>query len=221
MEPRIDRCLLLFSGGRDSTLAALRLAKRVSSLTLLTVTSDHLIGIHAVKARLEELASHLPNDTEWLNVARNPIVGIGPADVTCLPCHHLYVSIGVKYAHAQGIGTMAMGYAGYQSHWPEQTPAATAILGSVLGEQGIQLLLPVYDVMSKEAAEAELAAHGLTVTAQEQKCLRQLKSSALDERALSAELDGWEKSLRRTLAGPEAIAATLVSQVAIGRERPS
>ncbi|HVB80636.1 MAG TPA: hypothetical protein VNE82_11915, partial [Candidatus Binataceae bacterium] len=41
--PQTERaCVLMFSGGRDSTLAALRLSKESTSLTLVTVTSDHL-----------------------------------------------------------------------------------------------------------------------------------------------------------------------------------
>jgi predicted subunit of tRNA(5-methylaminomethyl-2-thiouridylate) methyltransferase len=61
-------CLLMFSGGRDSTIAAVRLAKRFTDLTLVTVSSDHLVGISAVKRRIEQIKPHLSSESEWLQV---------------------------------------------------------------------------------------------------------------------------------------------------------
>ena len=58
----------MFSGGRDSTLAAIRLSQQFDRLLLATITSDHLVGIDSVRRRLTELAPLLPPGSEWLHV---------------------------------------------------------------------------------------------------------------------------------------------------------
>src|SRR5438552_11850009 len=55
-----EACLLMFSGGRDSTLAALRLHHGRVPLRLVTVTSSHLTGINLVRRRLSELSKIPP-----------------------------------------------------------------------------------------------------------------------------------------------------------------
>jgi PP-loop superfamily ATP-utilizing enzyme len=60
-------CILMFSGGRDSTLAAIRLAQEWEKLVLVTVTTEHLVGLGSVIKRLEELKLHLPGNTEWIS----------------------------------------------------------------------------------------------------------------------------------------------------------
>ena len=67
-----EACLLMFSGGRDSTLAALRLHHGRVPLRLVTVTSSHLTGINLVRRRLSELSKILPATTPWLNI-RQPV----------------------------------------------------------------------------------------------------------------------------------------------------
>jgi PP-loop superfamily ATP-utilizing enzyme len=59
----LDACLLMFSGGRDSTLAAVRMTRRGSPLILVTVSSSHLVGIDRVRRRLGELARIIPIET--------------------------------------------------------------------------------------------------------------------------------------------------------------
>jgi predicted subunit of tRNA(5-methylaminomethyl-2-thiouridylate) methyltransferase len=61
-------CVLMFSGGRDSSIAAVRLARAGRAPALVTISSDHLLGIGNVKRRLAELAVHLPAPTRWLRI---------------------------------------------------------------------------------------------------------------------------------------------------------
>jgi hypothetical protein len=114
----------MFSGGRDSTLAALRLHRSATPLSLVTVTSSHLIGLNLVRRRLSELSKVLPETTPWLNV-RQPVdlkTDTSFYEQTCLPCHHAYVVVSGAIAALTGIRSLAFGYAGYQNNWPEQTP---------------------------------------------------------------------------------------------------
>ena len=50
-----EKCLLLFSGGRDSTVSAVLLSNEFDSINLITIKSVHLYGLKDVYKRLEEL----------------------------------------------------------------------------------------------------------------------------------------------------------------------
>jgi len=117
-----ETCVLMFSGGRDSTLAALRLIDNGYNPTLVTISSDHLFGIEAVRHRLQEMKPFLPGETVWLTIRQPRDLKVDTTfyEQTCLPCHHAYAVTGAKVALAMGSRGLAFGYAGYQNTWPEQ-----------------------------------------------------------------------------------------------------
>lgn len=212
------QCVLMFSGGRDSTLAAMRLLQRGMSLTLITITSDHLHGINAVKQRLKELKSNFPQNTEWILIRQ-------PAELhtdtsfykqTCLSCHHAYVVVAGVIAKALGISRLAFGYAGYQNDWPEQTPLAVSRLGQVLAESGISLLLPVYDLPSRSIADDELAAFGLSRGALEQKCSRQVSNVVLRGGELDQQIDLWVAAIKESISKIDLINTSVIEKIKIG-----
>jgi hypothetical protein len=138
-------------------------------------------GISFVKRRLYELSTILPPDTPWIRV-RQPVelrTDTSFYQQTCLPCHHAYVVVSGALTTMTQTRRIAFGYAGYQSHWPEQTPFAVQRLRAVLGRHGISLELPVYDLSSREAAIAELDANGICTESLEQKCVRQVTNVTL------------------------------------------
>jgi hypothetical protein len=190
-------CTLLFSGGRDSTLSAARLAQQGDDVVLVTVTSRHLTGISAVHERLRELKRLLPATTRWLQI-RQPEV---PARTeilrapTCLPCHRSYAAIGAAVAKHYSSIALAFGYARYQGEWAEQTPYAVDQLRNVLEQYGLKLVTPVYDVSSREQAVHEFQALGLSAAALEQKCLQQQFNVALSPEHLKVEIDRWARAL--------------------------
>lgn len=190
-------CTLLFSGGRDSTLSAVRLARQGGEVMLVTVTSAHLTGIDAVRERLGELKRLLPATTRWLQI-RQPQVAAG-TDIlrapTCLPCHRSYAAIGAAVAKQYSSPALAFGYTRYQADWAEQTPYAVDQLRDVLGRFGLTLLTPVYDVSSKEQAVSELQTLGMSAAALEQKCLQQQFNAALPTQQLKQEIDRWAEAL--------------------------
>jgi hypothetical protein len=192
-----EQTILMFSGGRDSTLAALRMAVTGEQNLLVTVSSAHLIGIERVRARLRELLPHLGPSTRWCRVIQPTDLrtDVSFYDRTCLPCHHAYVVVSGVLARALGASRLAFGYTGYQREWPEQTPLAVARLRSVLDRHGIALELPVYNVLTKDAANAELCAHGLSIEALEQKCLRQISNVRLTDERLQQQIALWESAI--------------------------
>ena len=211
-------CLLMFSGGRDSTLAAVRLHRAGTRMALVTVTSGHLVGIDRVKRRLGELAASLPPDTPWIQV-RQPVdlrTDTSFYEQTCLPCHHAYVVVSATIAAAAAARRLAFGYAGYQSDWPEQTPLAVSRLRRVLAGHGIRLELPVYDLPSREAALAELASLGMSGEALEQKCLRQVTNIALTDERLGQQVDLWERAIDRSMAALPGIEMEVLDRATLG-----
>jgi hypothetical protein len=203
MGMRVDKgCVLLFSGGRDSTLAALRLAEQGWSITLLTLTSPHLVGIESVRTRVKELTDLLGPSTEWVHVAVSPRpdrISLNELQ-TCLPCHHAYLSVAVSLADHKLVHAVATGYSGYQAHWLEQTPYAIERLREVLGGHGKELLLPVGDLISKDQAIRELQERGVSDCALEQKCLQQQTNAhGASQAQQNAQIDRWAAELDDTL----------------------
>jgi hypothetical protein len=204
--------VVMFSGGRDSTLAAMRLHLLGVPVTLVTVTSTHLVAIESVRRRLTELLQHLPGDTRWLLVQHPEELRTDTSfyEQTCLPCHHAYVVASAALAGWLGARRLAFGYAGYQMDWPEQTPLAVARLADVLTRYDIKLELPVYDITSRAAAMAELEGFGLSPDSLEQKCLRQVTNVALPEARLRQQIELWEAAIDRSMQALDMIQVEVI-----------
>jgi len=213
-----DGCVLMFSGGRDSSIAALRLAHTGRPPTLVTITSDHLLGIEKVKQRLVELASYLPATTRWLRIAQPEDLATDTSfyEQTCLPCHHAYVVVAAAVARSMKAQRLAFGYTGYQSDWPEQTPLAVSKLRAVLADYGIELELPVADLASREQARRALEVFGLSPSSLEQKCSRQVTNVALDDTLLRAQISLWEGAIRRSMDELDRIPAAIMEEAILG-----
>jgi hypothetical protein len=204
----------MFSGGRDSTLAALRMATDGAPMALVTVTSGHLVGIERVKTRLRELAPLLPPETSWLQVRQPTELRTDTSfyETTCLPCHHAYVVVSGAVARLFGATRLAFGYVTYQQGWPEQTPLAINRLRNVLAYHEITLELPVYDVPAKEHIIAELAAYGLSTFALEQKCLQQIKNVELSEERLEQQVKLWEQAIDQSMCKLDEISIDVMEE---------
>lgn len=198
---RAGDCVLMFSGGRDSTLAAIKLYEKGIRPLLVTVTSDHLIGYDAVAARLKELKRILPSDLLQIHLSQPKNLQVDQKFYfrTCLPCQHAYVVVAASVAKRFKIEKIALGYSKYQGAWPEQTPLATTALSRVIAVHGLQLLLPAYEFDSKAEVKAMLTSYGLSDAALEQKCLRQVHNVELDAEHLKQQIDGWERAIATSL----------------------
>jgi hypothetical protein len=124
---------------------------------------------------------------------------------TCLPCHHAYVVAGAVIAAKAGVRSLGFGYASYQNAWPEQTPLAIERLRGVLGRYGIQLILPVYDLPSRDRAVEELKSRRLNTEALEQKCAQQVTNVVLSGDRLTQQIDLWEQAINVSMDALNAI----------------
>ena len=210
-----DTCIHMFSGGRDSTLAAVRLTGSWEKLVLVTATAQDLKGLNRVKQRLVELKPYLPCNTEWLNIALPSSLSKNQHSrlTTCLSCHHSYLVIGAMVAESFGSSHLALGYTGYQSSWVEQTPYAIESLREIMSSIGLNIVLPVLDIVNKEKANEELRSYRLSEISLEQKCVRQLIDPNLQGDLLRLEVDQMAKQLIQVLANRNSMSLNIVDRI--------
>lgn len=197
-----DSSVLMFSGGRDSTLSAIRLARTGRRLILVTVTSQHLEGISAVKQRIVELRGYLSKGSRWISIPDTNInvpFLLNYSTRTCLPCFLKYTSIGVIIAKKFNINSLSFGFTHYQSGWPEQTPLAIEKFKKTLNQFGLNLDIPVYDLESKEKAIEELRTIGINSGALEQKCSRQIINEEIPLDIFEKAINEWAEALSLTI----------------------
>ena len=204
----------MFSGGRDSTLGAIRLANSGKRLVLVTVSSAHLKNISSVEKRLLELKPLLHGDTLWMHLDDSRLTAppLRLSQKTCLPCFLKYISLGVMVARQFHSSSLAFGFTTYQSAWPEQTPYAVNGLKRVLSECNIMLETPVYDLKTKDAAIDDLQAFGLSVSALEQKCSRQINNKEIASIKMQNAIDEWTKSLSYVISKNLSLNISKISQ---------
>ncbi|QPF92315.1 hypothetical protein [Bradyrhizobium commune] len=195
-------CAVMFSGGRDSTIAAARLSQAGTTTFLITISSGHLVGIQRVRQRIREMNAILPPSTRWLHVKQPMALKTDTSfyEKTCLPCHHSYVVASSVLAARLKIPNLAFGYASYQSSWPEQSPIAITRLSSILARHGIKLVLPAYDLISREEAEKTLQKLGLSSESLEQKCLQQVSNVSLSDDILRQQVDLWGSAIDASIS---------------------
>jgi hypothetical protein len=213
-----SRSVLMFSGGRDSSLGAVRMYEQGFAPILVTVSSWHLVGIERVRERVRELCRHLSRHLPWLVVRQPEELRTDTSfyEQTCLPCHHAYVVAGAAVAAKAGVNILAFGYAGYQNAWPEQTPLAIESLTATLRRHGIRLALPVYDLVSRDQAVAELKARRLSTEALEQKCIQQVNNVTLNTDRLKRQIELWEQAINASIVGLRAIEIEVIEATAAG-----
>lgn len=202
----------MFSGGRDSTLAALRLHASGFTPKLVTVTTSELYGSDQVRRRLEEL-DRLDIRFSWMHVRLTDFrADHDRFPDTCFTCQQAYLAAGASLASKCHISHLSLGYSGYQSSWPEQTPIAVSHLRDTLKDFGYVLHLPVYDVDSKQVVKEELKNWGASTKSLEQKCLIQIMAQPLAEEVLSTQVRRWCKELRQYLANPNLLNYSIIRE---------
>lgn len=197
------RCVLLFSGGRDSTLAALELASKYE-LVLLTLTGEHLVDFTSVIRRTRELQRLLPPNTEWF-LTDQVRQTADPSLRGCMSCQLTATTAAIQLAKRIGATAVATGFAGYQRNWIEQSPEAIDILRRTLADVGLHLELPSASLGSKQEAMTKLAMHGLNVDALEQKCIEQQLNPQLTDSERALALRSWATNLARSIIQPAAL----------------
>jgi len=167
--------ILLFSGGRDSTCAAMRLYEAARVPLLVTVVDTPAQSHDLTRQRVEELRSTMRREVCWLSIQAPkfyremlslPVVNAP----SCLDCFFVRLSVAVVIGKKHGLDTIAAGFTAYQSSWIEQSETAIQGISSFLAEYGICFRLPVRDLMTKDQAIALLENRGLASHPLEPRC---------------------------------------------------
>lgn len=167
--------LVLFSGGRDSSLAACLLGTRGRCVHLLTCNNGVCIGGDLSQHRYRELQTALGSRL----VGRTVVPSIGlfrrlalqniEADFARFGKNLIVLGSqlathteGIVFCLDNGIKSMAAGSTKYQSHFPEQMDVARDRLRSFCAEYGIDYVLPVGDYASEDEVKYGLLDYGVS-----------------------------------------------------------
>jgi hypothetical protein len=166
---------VLFSGGRDSTLAALLCHRAGSFLHLLSFDSGMGYGGELREVRIREFARVLgPASYIWhiipnYGLVREICFAAIERDISEDGCQQILlgeslamVARAIAYCLVHNIPTIVSGAAGYQQFYPEQQPEAMDFFGMLCAEFGLRLEAPVLTYNSEQAVKDELLMAGLS-----------------------------------------------------------
>ena len=159
--------VLCFSGGRDSSCAALKLIHAKRNPLLLTVIDSNFQSDIKTEQRVNELNTKVSFPFSWLSIRvpdfYNKIL-VTPVltSPSCFNCFMVKLSVAIIIAQKHSIDTIATGFTSYQASWVEQSPTAIEETKKFLDEYGLTLELPVWELQSKEDACKILSEHSIT-----------------------------------------------------------
>ena len=167
--------IVLFSGGRDSSLAACLLAASGRSVHLLTTFNGATIKGEVANYRYEELRTSfsdlitrrtiVPSFGLFRRIAletiesdfarfKTNLIPLGDA----LATH----TIAADFALEHNLSVIASGYAQYENAFPEQMPQVVALTRSFLQEYRITYLTPVYSYTHRNQVKQHLLEFGIS-----------------------------------------------------------
>jgi predicted subunit of tRNA(5-methylaminomethyl-2-thiouridylate) methyltransferase len=169
---------LLFSGGRDSSLAACLLAQADMKLHLLSMNNGAGVKADVSEYRYKELCEVFPEhivkrvtlptfglfrrvalaniEDDFAKYKKN-LIPLGDA----LASH----AEAVVYCSRNNLTAIASGYTTYEQDFPEQMPVAVQLTRSFLKEYGITYLTPVYEYASRLEVKYGLFDFGISIKA--------------------------------------------------------
>lgn len=168
--------VVLFSGGRDSTLVAADLLSAGKDVELLTFSTGLGFGPDLLKLRIEEMSNKYAGQAE-LRVRHQHVEGLvrqfalRSIEIDMLTdgvnLVHLGESLALLVAAARrckevGTSSIFAGYVAYQAHLPEQRPATIRWANEVLLDFGLSLSTPLDTVESEDLVKERLWMHNLS-----------------------------------------------------------
>lgn len=181
---------ILFSGGRDSTLATLIYHRQGSYLHLLSFDSGLGYGSELRMMRVRELQRAFGEDTHtWRLLPNYGLVKLIcfselVSDIKQDGCQQLLLgeslamfARAIDYCLANDIRMLAIGASGYQANFAEQTPVAIEFFKGLCEDYGLTLVTPVLQYASELEVKEALLLAGLS-------------SKSLEASTILSDLDG-------------------------------
>jgi 7-cyano-7-deazaguanine synthase in queuosine biosynthesis len=166
---------VMFSGGRDSSLAACLHASQGRKIHLINCDNGVSIGRNLVDVRIAEIQSRFP-DTNFI-VAKIPVYGLFrrialvDLDADFTKYGQSLIVLGSQLAmhtHAavycleHHIDELCSGFSGYQHHFPEQMPLAVSEMAKFLVEYRIRYETPIKEFASEDDVKYRLFDFGIS-----------------------------------------------------------
>jgi hypothetical protein len=177
-----ESVLVEYSGGLDSTLTAMLMAKKFKRVLLVTYEASWTIGNHNSKKNVSQLMDLNPdckiehriiNLTELRNNLWEGFPGIsrdygkfchgGPPGIICLGCKSSMLLMSIKICLDENIGFITNGLTGTQSDHPEHMPPIINRFSQFMEQYNITYVNEIYDIKSRAEEEEMLKQHGITV----------------------------------------------------------
>jgi len=208
------RAVLLFSGGRDSSVVASAYCHAFpqSELHLLMIDNGLLSRMGCTKRQAELVKGLFPNTDIVFHVKRvsQMMREIGMQDVEkdfterghstlliCLACKLIMGYSAMKYARETGINIVMDGYANRQRDYPEQTDEFMSVLRRVYQEGEVVYLSPLYELLSdKDLVNQMLSELGITIPRQEPVCMWANSFSTAEPKEITRYLERKLEQLR-------------------------
>lgn len=184
MNKKKKSVVLLFSGGRDSSLACAVLAKKGYKIHLLTFNNGTTTNLSLAERRYKELDKRFPDAI----IARKVIPSYGlfkeialtsiekdfkkyETNLLCMGCKLAMHVLSLIYCLENKVSIIADGYTEYQRTWVEQIPQAIQTVRKFHEEYKVKYVNPVYDQNSKDQVKKKLFSFGLSTKSLEGSCL--------------------------------------------------
>ncbi len=194
--------LVMFSGGKDSFLAAVREVTNGQNVVLISFDGGALVGHRNLRYCANRLTEHFGRrkvsyvgcyrtvgtlnrlKRYWVNAQMCDLGKEYPnmtnCQFQCLHCQTAMWVAAIAYAKAKDIKSIACGYKACDEFCTGQPRYITAI-ARLAALHGIEVSTPVYSIESDYERDVEMGLHGFEPTACEAKCL--LGQPALDGRS--------------------------------------
>lgn len=177
-------CVVLFSGGRDSSLACLEMARKEFDLHLLTFNNGAIMNINYSDYRYGELVKLMPNriksrlllssfglfkEIALMNIEED--FKKYKTNMICLGCKLAMHVLSLVYCIKNDVKLITDGYTEYQKKYMEQSPEIINEVKKLHSEFGVEYLNPVYHVRDKAEVKRRLLIAGMSPKSMEGTCL--------------------------------------------------
>lgn len=185
-----QKAILLFSGGYDTLLATSYLVEKGFEVLLVTFDNGALRGLDTVEYSYKRLKTLFGDRVTFLGV--ESIVGTWrqflipymlkrdifdgrrynflPIEYFCITCRISMYIHAIAEGLLQGVSYLAEG-ARLSQGYPEQDKEVLERIRKFVEGYGLKLLLPVFNVSSKEMVKEELALRGIIPKTREPYCI--------------------------------------------------
>lgn len=171
----MDNVLILFSGGRDSSLATCLLAQNGKLLTLFSAFNGAVVKSEVIAYRVNELkevfGDAILKHEVVSTVSLFRRIALAEIEQDFAKYKYNLIPVGdalathamaIVYCKRNRINLVASGYVRYENEFPEQYPEIIALTKAFMKEYEIEYITPVFDYDSRDKLKYRLLDFGIS-----------------------------------------------------------